>query len=277
MKKYLILSLLGILLIGTFSTCHDCVEEYPINGPEDFPQPFRVVSADFFSADVPGTGWFVTFNKAVDLNSIRGGVNLKATGQDVVFTGYFFPLDSVTIFISYCEFATATALPGGQPLFSYTLELSGDGDQPLLSTNGQALDGDGDATDGGVFSKNTTQSDCGSNYVPVVSPDNGSSANLQVQPGKTIDLSFVFEGVRMDTSSFKLGETVLVTDLNNNPVPANLQWDESWHVLQLSTTQPVEQVCTGNFCQLTVVFKPDVKTAFGKSLSDGYLFTALIN
>ncbi len=269
MKKTLLFIIaLGFLSLF-FCTCTDCGEDFPIMEGKDIPDPFRVLSANFDQV------WFITFNRAVDLNTLKGKINLRVPGSDVVFSGFYTVVQPTIIRIDQCEFSRT--IQSNPPSLKYTLELSGDGDDPIRSTSGQRLDGDYDGTDGGVYRKETMHGDCSENEPPVVlEPGNNTNTGLMVNTNNKIIMEVLFN-FRMERSSFELGKTVFVTDKNNQNVPCALTWSNDWQKLIITTNQTKLQFCSGNSCTINVKLSKEVKSAFDKVMETDYsaLFTIL--
>jgi hypothetical protein len=265
MKK----TLLFIFALGFsslfFCTCTDCGEDFPIMEEKDLPNPFRVLGANFDQV------WFITFNKAVDFNTLKGKINLRVPGSDVAFSGFYEVIQPTIIRIQQCEFARTNI--NNPPSLKYTLELSGDGDTPIRSTNGQRLDGDYDGTDGGVYRKETMHGDCSENEAPVVQqPDNNTTTDIKVNTNDKIIMEILFN-FRMERSSFELGKTVFVTDKNGQNVPCAITWSNDWQQMFITTNQSKAQFCSGNSCSINVKISKNVTSAFDNPMESDYSAT----
>ncbi|MHA2279736.1 MAG: hypothetical protein ACXAC5_02415 [Promethearchaeota archaeon] len=115
-----------------------------------FPPAMQVGSQDFIVTDDNRIQIAVQFNKAVDLASIaipqafiqfenNVVADIEVTGGDVAAEAIITTVEEVG---QLCTF---------DPDCSFTLFLHGSAANPVMSTSGEALDGDNDGTPGGTY------------------------------------------------------------------------------------------------------------------------------
>lgn len=258
MKKYLLISALAFGLYAC-----DCDETAPIVEEDDLQEDVFVVTevgerTGVFTDQNQNVFFFqyilIRFNKNVNPQCVASGQNLLLKGENF-FNNSEFAVAGDSITISCGNFA-CNDLSG----CTVSVELLGDGDIPICSMDGDALDGDRDGKAGGFYAQEIGVSLCSNTTFKVI----------EVTPEVYEDSAGLFKAVLtfnepVDLSTLVLNQTILLSQ-NGMILPlSNIKANEGNTVITLEAF-PLEFCDFVPDCVFQLIVREGVRSQLGKFL-----------